>query len=59
MPQAFAKEQFPSLSVELKRLLSHKEDYPPEICAAALDALIQLDVASRPPISEADWRVNS
>jgi hypothetical protein len=33
MPQAFAKEQFPALSIELKRLLSHKQDYPPGICA--------------------------
>ena len=59
MPQAFAKEEFPSLRVELNRLLSRKEDYPAQICAAALDALIQLDVLSCPPIKEADWRTNS
>jgi hypothetical protein len=59
MPQTLAKEQFPSLRLELKRLLSQKNDYPPEICAATLDTLVQLDVVSCPPISEADWRVTS
>jgi hypothetical protein len=59
MPQTFTKEEFPSLRGELKQLLSHKEDYPPEICAAALDALVQLDVVSCPPITEADWRISA
>jgi hypothetical protein len=59
MPQDFAKEQFSSLRSELKQLLSSKEDYPPEISAAALDALVQLDVVSCPPITEADWRASS
>lgn len=59
MPQTLAKEEFPSLRIELKRILSRKEDYPPEISAAALDALIQLDVASCPPITESIWRVGS
>jgi hypothetical protein len=59
MPQILKKEEFSSLRVELNRLLSHKEEYSPEISAAALDALIQLDVASCAPISETDWQVGS
>ena len=59
MPQTFGKEQFSALRDELKKLLTRKEDYPPEICAAALDSLVQLDVVSCPAISEADWRVGS
>lgn len=57
MPQTCEKEKFPSLKAELNRLLSRKENYPPEVCAAALEALVQLDVLGCPPISEADWRI--
>jgi hypothetical protein len=59
MPQMLMKAEFSSLRIELNLLLTHKEDYPPEISAAALDALIQLDVASCAPILEADWQGES
>lgn len=57
MPQSLTKGEFSSLRIELKDLLSRKEEYPPEISAAALDALVQLDVASCRPITEQNWRV--
>lgn len=59
MPQTLTKEEFSTLRVELKRLLSQKEHYPPEIAAAALDALIQLDIAICPPISETNWQIGA
>jgi len=59
MPQSLKKDEFSSLRIELKRLLSCKEDYPPEISAAALDALIQLDIASISPITDTIWQKSS
>ena len=59
MTQTMRKEEFPMLRTELKRLLSRKEDFPPEISAAALDALVQVNVASCQPITEVDWQMNS
>lgn len=58
MPQSLKREQFPSLRSELMQLLSVKENYDPEICAATIDALIQLDVLSCAPMTESDWQTN-
>ncbi len=56
MPQAIPKAAFSSLQLVLKQLLSHKDEYPPDICAAAFDALIQLDVLTLRPLEEVDWQ---
>lgn len=58
MPQTLSKEEFSSLKIELEKLLAQKGQYAPEICAAAVDALIQLDIANCAPITEAHWRAS-
>ncbi|MES2594869.1 MAG: hypothetical protein V4662_06020 [Verrucomicrobiota bacterium] len=57
LPQTLSNDDFPFLRVELKTLLSRHIEYPPQIAAAALDALILLDTAICSPITEEDWRI--
>lgn len=55
MPQTLPKEQFPDLSEALHKILINRENYPVEFCAAALDALMQIDTMNCQPLSETDW----
>jgi hypothetical protein len=56
MPQFLSREDYPALKIELMRLLSRKDEYPPEVSAAAIDALIQIDISVCAPISESEWQ---
>jgi len=59
MPSKLPKEQLVALKQILYGILSSKSEFPPTICAATLDALIQLDTMSCPPLSEEDWQIAS
>ena len=59
MPQSGRGKIIQSLKVEMNVMVSRKEEYSPIICAAALDALVQIDIANCLPITEECWRVSA
>lgn len=56
LPQTVNTEDLSTLRIELGRLISNREHVPPRIGAAALEALIQLDVAACLPMTENLWK---
>jgi hypothetical protein len=58
MPQAVPRLEYPRLFDCLKPLLDRSRGYPVEVSAAALNALIQIDMAAREPVKEELWRVS-
>ena len=57
MPQAVPVADYGTRSKYLKPLLDRSKGYPVDVSASALNALIQIDVAIREPISEALWQI--
>jgi hypothetical protein len=58
MPQSLHKDHFPELHHALTKIVQHREEVRPEISAAAIDAIIQINVITCPPIVESDWKAS-
>jgi hypothetical protein len=57
MPQTLARTDYPSLQVSLEKLIDPASGYTDGVAAAALNALIQMDIANRAPLSETMWQL--
>jgi hypothetical protein len=57
MPQNLARADYTALRESLVKLIEPGNAYPSEVATAALNALIQLDIANRAPLSEAMWQL--
>jgi hypothetical protein len=59
MPQALAEADYVSLRTALGKMIESPHEFPEGIAAAAIDALIKMDVANREPLAESMWQVPS
>ena len=57
MPQTLARRDYAALRVSLEKLIEPANGYPDGVAAAALNALIQMDIANRAPLSETMWQL--
>ena len=57
MARSVPQADYVKLSSCLKSLLDRSKGYPVEVSASALNALIQIDVASREPVKEELWQI--
>ena len=56
MPQTIPQSQLAPLAECLRAIENRLEEYPPEVCASAIDGLLQIEVLLNLPLSEADWQ---
>jgi len=59
MPQALAEADYLPLRLALGKMIESPNEYPDGVAAAAINALIKMDVASREPLAESMWQVRS
>ena len=57
LPPRVSRAQYPRLAELLKLFLDRSKGYPVEVSVAALNALIQIDIANREPMSEVLWQL--
>ncbi|WP_277034328.1 hypothetical protein [Caballeronia mineralivorans] len=56
MPRVVKREEFPALRFSLISIVEREAEYPIAILESALNALIQIDVASQEPLNEGMWQ---
>ena len=57
MPQVLPHTDHAALRKALAKMIEGPNEYPDGVAAAAMNALIQMDVANREPLSESMWQL--
>jgi hypothetical protein len=58
LPQAMPRSSYSALSESLRSMVDRSKGYPVEVSTAALNALIQIDIANKEPIKDELWQIS-